>query len=73
MTLEMELKRRWRQGEAKGRAEGIAEGMEKGRAEGLWSAASSMIRNGLPLDMVSRCTNLPVETLKDLMKQNKLI
>ena len=73
MTLEMELKRRWRQGEAKGRAEGIAEGMKRGRAEGLWSAASSMIRNGLPLDMVSKCTNLSIDTLKKLAKQDKLV
>ena len=65
MTLEMELKRQWRQGEAKGRAEG--------RAEGLWAAASSMIQNGLPLDIVSKCTNLSIDTLKKLAKQDKLV
>ena len=69
MTLEMEIRKQREDAMAIGRAEG----MEKGRAEGLWSAASSMIKNGLPLDMVSKCTNLSIDTLKKLAAQDKLI
>ena len=61
MTLEMEIRKQ--------REDAMAIGMEKG----VLKTAFSMIKNGLPLDMVSKCTNLSVETLKDLMKQNKLI
>ena len=77
MTLEMELKRRWRQGEAKGRAEGIAEGMEKGmekgKTEGQALSALGMLKRGMDMDLVSQCTQLSLDVIKKLAKQNKLL
>ena len=55
MILEMEI---WKQ-----REDAMAIGMEKGMENGVLKTAFSMIKNGLPLDMVSKCTNLSVETL----------
>ena len=65
MTLEMEIRKQREDAMDIGRAEGMEKGVLK--------MAFSMIKNGLPLDMVSKCTNLSVETLQDLMKQNKLV
>ena len=77
MTLEMEIRKQREDamaiGVAKGKAEGIAEGMEKGMEKGILQTAFSMVKNGLPLDMVSKCTNLSIETLRKLAKQDRLV
>ena len=65
MTLEMELKRRWRQGEAKGRAEG--------KAEEKTAAALKMLRDHLPVDVISKYTELSADAITRLAKGNKLI
>ena len=65
MTLEMELKRQWRQGEAKGRAEG--------RAEEKTTAALKMLRDHMPLDVISKYTELSVDAITRLAKGNKLV
>ena len=65
MTLEMELKRRWRQGEAKGRAEG--------KTEGQALSALGMLKRGMDMDLISQCTQLSLEAIKKLAKQNKLV
>ena len=69
MTLEMELKRQWRQGEAKGRAKGRAEG----RAEEKTTAALKMLRDHVPLDVISKYTELSVDAITRLAKGNKLV
>ena len=69
MTLEMELKRQWRQGEAKGRAEGKAEGKTEGQA----LSALGMLKRGMDMNVISQCTQLSLDAVKNLAKQNKLI
>ena len=65
MTLEMEIRKQ--------REDAMAIGMEKGMENGVLKTAFSMIKNGLPLDMVSKCTNQSIDTLKKLATQDKLI
>ena len=51
-------------GEAKGKAEGIAEGEAKGKAE----TALAMLANGLDIALVSKCTGLTEQQIRDLQK-----
>ncbi len=61
MTLAMEIKRQ--------RAEALAEGMEKGKM----AAALEMLKDHVPAEMVAKYTQLSVDAIKNLAKQNKLI
>ena len=62
------------EGRAEGRAEGLAkgraEGLVKGRAEGEMNKGLEIARQmkveGLPVEMIARCTGLSIEQIKDL-------
>ena len=81
MTLEMEIRKQREDamaiGEAKGKAEGIAEGMKKGKTEGRveekTTAALKMLRDHMPMDIISKYTELSVDAIKKLAKQDKLV
>ena len=59
-----------------GREEGISIGLERGRAtgreEGAYQTrletAKTMISIGLPEEQIQLCTNLPLETIRDLIQ-----
>ena len=53
-------------GEAKGRAEGEAKGRAEGKAEGIEEIALNLLRQNLPLDLISSATGLPESTLNEL-------
>ena len=59
---EMDQKSRMRtareDGIAKGKAEGLAEGEARGRAEGRADTARAMKAEGLPIEVIARCTGL---------------
>ena len=81
MTLEMELKRQWKEGMAKGRAEGKAEGRAEGKAEGRAEGKSEgkaevvlgMLEDKLSLDMIAKYTKLTIEQIKEIGKAHSLI
>jgi predicted transposase/invertase (TIGR01784 family) len=56
------------------REEGIEEGMAigeaKGIAFGIEQTAIAMLANGIPPETVSKCTNLPIEKVQLLQKNN---
>ena len=58
-------------GEARGLAKGEARGLAKGKAEGEAKKAVEIARalkkQGLPVEMISACTGLPVEEVVKLM------
>ena len=62
------------QGREQGRLQGIQQGMQQGMQQGIkqgmqqekYNNARAMLREGLSLDMVSRCIGLPVAELKEL-------
>ena len=69
MTLAMEIKRQ----RAEAREEALAEGMEKGMEKGQLLSALGMLRQGLDMHLISQCTQLSLDAIKNLAKQNKLI
>lgn len=54
------------EGREEGRAEGRAEGREEGRAEGLRQSAKAMKENGLPPELIAKCTGLPESEIQKL-------
>ena len=74
MTLEQELKIRYKKGREKGRAEGREEGRVEGRAEGRVEGANSTkkelakaFRNrGVAIDVIVESTGLSPEEIKAL-------
>ena len=65
MTIAEELEKR---GIEKGRAEGKAEGKTEGKAE----VALGMLREGLAVETISKCTGLSVGELEVLKEENRL-
>ena len=53
-------------GIAQGMERGIAQGMERGAENTRRETALSMLKEGLPVDMVARITNLSIEDIKAL-------
>jgi predicted transposase/invertase (TIGR01784 family) len=54
------------EGREEGRAEGREEGREEGRAEGLRQSAKAMKENGLPPELIAKCTGLPESEIQKL-------
>ena len=69
MTLAMEIRRQ----RAEAREEALAEGMEKGIEKGQLLSALGMLKQGLDMHLISQCTQLSIDVIKNLAKQNKLI
>ncbi|MBR6565694.1 MAG: hypothetical protein IKK79_02665, partial [Spirochaetaceae bacterium] len=59
-------------GLATGREEGISIGLERGLEQGAYETkletARTMISIGLPEEQIQLCTNLPLETIRDLIQ-----
>ena len=55
-------------GLATGREEGISIGLERGAYQTKLETARTMISIGLPEDQIQLCTNLPLETIRDLIQ-----
>ena len=55
-----------KEGLAKGREEGLAEGRAEGEMNKGLEIARQMKAEGLPLEMIARCTGLSMEQIKDL-------
>ena len=77
MTYNQTLMEMEEKGKIKGREEGRAEGREEGRAEGreevITEAAIDMLKEKLPVDMISRVTKLTVEQITEIGKKNALL
>ena len=57
-------------GKIEGREQGIeigkAEGLAQGRQEEKWATARNMKSEGIPSDIIQRCTGLPLEEIERL-------
>ncbi|MBQ8561939.1 MAG: hypothetical protein IJ441_10185, partial [Spirochaetaceae bacterium] len=51
-----------------GREEGISIGLERGAYQNKLATAKTMISIGLPEEQIQLCTNLPLETIRDLIQ-----
>ena len=56
------------EGKAEGLAEGEAKGRAEGKAEGKAEDALAMLANGLDIALVSKCTGLSQQQIRDLRK-----
>lgn len=80
--LEMEIEEARETGHAEGLAVGLTEGREKGLAEGLAQGKSqglaqgrketavSLIKEGIALETISKCTGIPLEEVRSLAEQS---
>ena len=53
-----------------GREEGISIGLERGAYQNKLETAKSFLAEGLHPEIVARCTNLPLETVLELVQAN---
>ena len=51
-----------------GREEGLSIGLERGAYQNKLETAKTMISIGLPEEQIQLCTNLPLETIRDLIQ-----
>ncbi|MBO5729873.1 MAG: hypothetical protein J6R67_01615 [Treponema sp.] len=52
-----------------GRNEGILVGLEQGAHQKALETAKSFLAEGLPPEIVARCTGLPLETIHQLVQE----
>ena len=55
-------------GREEGREEGISIGLERGAYQNKLETARTMLSIGLPEEQIQLCTNLPLETIRDLIQ-----
>ena len=70
MTLQMALLEERLEGELQGEERGRAQGIELGRNAEREAVAIKLIRMGLNLSDIQKATNLPVQQLEELAKDN---
>ena len=49
-----------------GLKEGLEQGLKRGREEGLVETAKNLKCNGVPLELIAKCTGLSIETIEAL-------
>ena len=55
-----------------GHEAGFREGMEKGTQKGKLETALKMLRNGISMEIVLKCTNLPPSAIKEAAEKSGL-
>ena len=53
-------------GFAEGKAEGLAEGLAEGTAEAKADTARAMLKEGLAIELIAKCTGLTTEQITEL-------
>ena len=56
-------------GLATGREEGISIGLERGAYQKALETAKSFLAEGLPPEIIARCTSLPLDVVLELTKE----
>ena len=56
------------EGRIEGKVEGRLEGKIEGKMEGKMEVARNLLHQGLPVDMISKVTEIPLKILKDMKK-----
>ena len=76
MTYTLKLKEERKIGHEAGFREGMEKGMEKGLQKGTQKrkleTALKMLRNGISMEIVLKCTNLPPSPIKDAAEKSGL-
>ena len=53
--------------------EGLAEGIEQGAERNKIETAKNFLKEGLPVEQIARCTDLPLEKVQELTKEIEVI
>ncbi|WP_298671750.1 hypothetical protein [uncultured Megasphaera sp.] len=76
MTYTLKLKEERKIGHEAGFREGMEKGLEKGLQKGTQKGkletALKMLRNGISMEIVLKCTNLPPSAIKEAAEKSEL-
>ena len=62
----------FREGMEKGMEKGLEKGLQKGTQKGKLETALKMLRNGISMEIVLKCTNLPPSAIKEAAEKSGL-
>ena len=72
MTYTLKLKEERKIGHEAGFREGMEKGLQKGTQKGKLETALKMLRNGISMEIVLKCTNLPSSAIKEAAEKSGL-
>lgn len=72
MTYTLKLKEERKIGHEAGFREGMEKGLQKGTQKGKLETALKMLRNGISMEIVLKCTNLPPSAIKEAAEKSGL-
>jgi predicted transposase/invertase (TIGR01784 family) len=55
-----------------GKAEGLQQGIQKGKLEGVETTALEMLKNGIDVDLIAKCTKMSTDEIRGLAKRMKI-
>ncbi|MBE6360848.1 MAG: hypothetical protein E7059_05290 [Treponema bryantii] len=72
-SYETDIKVQRREAYREGLAEGIEQGIEQGVEKTKIETAKKFLQEGLPVEQIARCTELPLEKVQELTKEIEVI
>ena len=72
MTYTLKLKEERKIGHEAGFRECMEKGLQKGTQKGKLETALKMLRNGISMEIVLKCTNLPPSAIKEAAEKSGL-
>ena len=83
--IKVQRREAYREGLAEGIEQGISQGIEQGIQQGIEQGieqgaektkietAKKLLKEGLPVEQIARCTDLPLEKVQELTKEIEVI
>ena len=67
--IKVQRREAYREGLAEGIEQGIEQGFEQGAEKTKFETAKKFLQEGLPVEQIARCTDLPLEKVNQLKQQ----
>ena len=64
--IKVQRREAYREGLAEGIEQGISQGIEQGAEQTKIETAKKLLKAGLPVEQIARCTDLPLEKVQEL-------
>ena len=68
--IKVQRREAYREGLAEGIEQGILQGIEQGAEQTKIETAKKFLNEGLPVEQIARCTDLPLEKVQELAVSN---
>ena len=68
--IKVQRREAYREGLAEGIEQGISQGIEQGAEQKAIETAKKLLKEGLPVEQIARCTELPLEKVQELAVSN---